>query len=155
MIKTVGDTPIIDQAKHPWLDLESIAGVTVTSEDPDYPIESALTGVGDGWRASAPGVQRVVLQFHSPTVVRRMRLVFEERSRTRTQEFALTWQRAGGGPEQPVVRQQFTFAPPGTPVETEDYATELRDVERLVLTIVADIADRAVLATLKEWRIGS
>jgi hypothetical protein len=41
-----------------WMDLEQIATVEVTSEDPDFPIESALgADGGPGWRASQKGKQ--------------------------------------------------------------------------------------------------
>ena len=39
-----------------WLDLERLAQVEITSEDADYPIESALIpGTGSGWRAAQSG----------------------------------------------------------------------------------------------------
>ncbi len=38
-----------------WLDLERLAEVEVTSEDPAHPIESALLpNGGPGWRAAHP-----------------------------------------------------------------------------------------------------
>jgi hypothetical protein len=37
------------------LELEQLAKVEVTSEDPNFPIESALvSGTGPGWRAAEP-----------------------------------------------------------------------------------------------------
>jgi hypothetical protein len=154
VIKTIGDPPAAAEAERTWLDLDAIAAVSVSSEHPEYPIENALRGIGRGWRASAPGVQRVSLQFHARTTIRRVRVVVEDRARTRTQEFALDWQAGTGGPVQNVVRQQFTFAPPGTSVQTEDYETDLRDAVSIELTIVPDIGDPMAVATLKEWRIG-
>jgi hypothetical protein len=46
-----------------WLDLEEIARVEVTSEDPNFPIESALAHGEGGWRAAEKGTQiiRIVL----------------------------------------------------------------------------------------------
>jgi hypothetical protein len=47
-----------------WLDLDLLAQVEITSEDVDYPIESALMpGVGPGWRAAQPGEQTIRLLF--------------------------------------------------------------------------------------------
>jgi hypothetical protein len=155
VIKTVGDPPATTAPEGTWLDVDAIAEVTVSSEDPGCPIDDALRGRGRGWRASTPGVQHVVLRFREPTTVRRIRLVFDERSRARTQEFALDWEATSGGPPQNVVRQQFTFAPPGTSTEAEDYATDLADAVRLELTIVPDIGDPTAVASLKEWRIGA
>jgi hypothetical protein len=48
--------PASDQA---WLDLDRVASVEVTSEQPGYPIESALMGDSRGWRAADPGTQIV------------------------------------------------------------------------------------------------
>ena len=157
MIKTIGSATATAAADAggAWLDLDQIATVAVSSEDPEYPIEDAFRGVGRGWRASAPGVQHIELRFLAPTAIRRTRLVFEERARARTQEFALDARAGGEEQARNVVRQQFTFAPPGTTSQTEDYATDLRDAVRLELTIVPDIGDPSAVASLKEWRIGS
>jgi hypothetical protein len=47
------NAPLRDQA---WMDVDRIASVEVTSEDSDYPIESALLLEGKrGWRAVNPG----------------------------------------------------------------------------------------------------
>ena len=44
------------RSKGEWLDLEEIATVEVTSEDPHFPIEFALAaGGGPGWRAAEEG----------------------------------------------------------------------------------------------------
>jgi len=41
-----------------WLDLDGAAVVEVTSEEKDYPVESALfSGEMRGWRAADPGTQ--------------------------------------------------------------------------------------------------
>src|SRR5947209_20169187 len=73
-----------------WLDLEAVASVEVTSEDPEFPIEGALTLAGGrGWRASGPGEQQIRLLFPDPISVRRIQLRFEETSQERTQQFTL------------------------------------------------------------------
>jgi hypothetical protein len=153
VIKTIGDAPETRAAESAWLSLATFRAVSVSSEDAEYPIEDALRGMGRGWRASTPGVQRLGLQFVAPTVIRLIRIVCEERSRPRTQELALDWLPASGATTQNVVRQQFMFAPPGTSVETEEYATDLPSVIRLELTIVPDISDPTAVATLTEWRV--
>jgi hypothetical protein len=134
-----------------WLSLAENVVVELTSEDPEWPIERALlvdrTG---GWRAAEPGPQSVTLVWPSPISLRRIRLVFEELSHGRTQEFAIRASTRDGDRE--VVRQQFTFSPPGTTVECEEYATTLEDVMRLELRIVPAI-DHPAIATLKEWRM--
>jgi hypothetical protein len=152
MKKTIAPIATADAAGT-WLDVEAIAEVSISSEDPGHPIENVFQGRGEGWRAATPGTQRLALKFHAPTAVARVRLVFEERLRPRTQELALAWRGANESASRNVVRQQFTFAPPGTSVESEDYTTDLRDVVQLELTIVPDISDSSAVATLKEWRI--
>jgi len=94
-----------------------LAAVEVTSEDPEHPIKSALgAGPGAGWRAGGPGEQMIRLLFDRPARLRRVRLVFREPEAMRTQEFVLRWSTGDGGVRE-VVRQQYTFAPPGTTEE--------------------------------------
>ena len=97
-----------------FLDLERLARVELTSEDPDYPVETALVpGAGTGWRAAGPGRQTIRLVFDEPQRIRRVHLEFEEGARERTQEFALSWTSANGETDRPLVRQQYTFSPGG------------------------------------------
>jgi hypothetical protein len=141
--------PVVDAA---WLNLDPDVTVEVTSEDPEWPIERALlvdrTG---GWRAGGPGPQTIALEWPAPISIRRIRLVFEELSQPRTQEFVVRASASDGNRE--VVRQQFTFAPPGTTVECEEYGTAISGMVRLELTIVPAIDRRPAIATLKEWRM--
>jgi hypothetical protein len=78
-------------------------------------------------------------------------LVFEEHAQDRTQEFVLRASTGDGARE--IVRQQFTFSPPGTTVEREEYATDLEGVSRLELAIIPAINGGDAVATLREWRI--
>jgi hypothetical protein len=96
--------------------------------------------------------QTIILEWSSPVTIRRILLVFEELAQARTQEFVL--RAATGDGDRDVVRQQFTFSPPGTTLEHEEYTTELRAVKRLELMIVPAIDDHHAVATLKEWRVG-
>ena len=51
-----------------WLELKRIAKAEITSEDPKFPIESALSfGKGSGWRAATIGTQVIRLIFDEPT----------------------------------------------------------------------------------------
>jgi hypothetical protein len=60
-----------------WLNLEEIARVEVSSEDPQYPIESAFKyGESLGWRAGQPGEQVIRLIFDEPKDLRRIWLRF-------------------------------------------------------------------------------
>jgi hypothetical protein len=66
------------------------------------------------------------------------------------QEFVLRAFTVGGGRE--IVRQQFTFSPPTTAVEREDYAANLEGVTALALSIIPGIDGSDAVAALKEWR---
>src|SRR6059036_3392023 len=81
------DAPPRDEG---WLDLDGAAVVEVTSEEKDYPVESALvSGEMRGWRAASPGTQTIRLLFDQQQRLRRISLVFEETETERTQEFVL------------------------------------------------------------------
>ncbi len=137
-----------------WLDLESLASVEVTSEDEAHPVESALAeGGGAGWRAARPGRQVIRLLFDEPQSLKRVRLLFEEESRGRTQEFALRWSPDGEQTYREVVRQQYTFSPPGTTREAEEYRVDLDGVTALELRIIPDIDGGDARASLKQLRL--
>jgi hypothetical protein len=129
------------------LDLERLARVEVTSEDAAHPIEAALMPGGQGWRAAQPGEQVVRLLFDEPTRLGRIRLVFNEDERGRTQEFVLRWS-ADGRSYREIVRQQYTFSPPSTSREVEDYRVDLEDVAALELKIVPDMGGSGAPASL-------
>ncbi len=105
-----------------WLDLERAAAVEVTSEEENFPVESALVlEETRGWRAAIPGTQAIRLVFDQPRRLRHISLVFEETEITRTQEFVLRWSPRVGHPFREIVRQQWNFSPPETTREVEEY----------------------------------
>ena len=70
------NAPLRDQV---WMDVDRIASVEVSSEESDYPIESALLLEGkQGWRAANPGMQTIRLIFDEPQKLKRILLVFED-----------------------------------------------------------------------------
>jgi len=80
-----------------WLKLQEIAKVEFTSEADGYPIESAFAfGTGPGWRAAAPGRQRVRLVFDQLQAIKRIRIRFNEPEVARTQEFSVQWSGGAG-----------------------------------------------------------
>ena len=137
-----------------WLDLERIARVEVTSEDPSGPVEGALVPGGEpGWRAGGAGPQTIRLLFDEPQRVRRLDLLFVEPEATRTQEFVLRWSPDGGRSYQDVVRQQWNFSGGGSVREAEDYRVELHGVTALELLIVPDVSGGDARASLVRWRV--
>ena len=139
-----------------WLDLTSIARVQLTSEDPAFPIENALSTNPTlnelGWRATSPGPQTITLLFDVPQRIRRIVVHFVERSMERSQEFLLRYSSAKET-DREIVRQQWSFSPNGSAQEAEDYAVELESVTKLELVIDPDRGRRNSVATLSALRI--
>jgi hypothetical protein len=137
-----------------WLDVSAIAQVEVTSEDPQFPIESVFVeGNEQGWRASERGKQTIRLYFDQPQRVRRLWLHFQEIQTERTQQFSLHWAKDKADALRPLVQQQWNFSPSGSTSQTEDYKVELDDVWMLQLVIDPDISRGPAVATLQCWRI--
>jgi hypothetical protein len=137
-----------------WLDLERAAVVEVTSEEKNFPVESALvSGDTRGWRAAIPGTQTIRLLFDQPQKLRRISLVFEEHETTRTQEFVLRWSSDGGRSFREIVRQQWNFSPPQTVRELQVYEVELSDITVLELIITPDISGGMARSSVKSVRV--
>jgi hypothetical protein len=137
-----------------WLDLDGAAVVEVTSEDKNYPVESALTaGETRGWRAADSGTQTIRLIFDQPQRLTRIALVFEETETPRTQEFVMRWSGDGGRSFQEIVRQQWNFSPHNSIREVEEYSVVLSAVTVLELVIVPDISQGSAHASLKSLRL--
>ena len=142
------------QSDQAWLELEQIATVEVTSEDPDFPIESVFNSMtGQGWRASHGGEQQIRIIFDHPLTVHRIQLRFSEGELERTQEFTIRWSSAEGGPAKEIARQQWSFSPVGSTSEVEDYQVNLDNVAALELTINPDLSRRRIMASLAMWRV--
>jgi hypothetical protein len=137
-----------------WIDMETAAVVEVSSEEKDFPIESALVpGETKSWRAAKPGIQTVRVMFDQPQKLRRIVLVFEESDIQRTQEFVLRWSPDGGHSFQEIVRQRWNFSPPGSVRELEDYRVELTGATVLELIITPEISGGTARASLKSFRV--
>jgi hypothetical protein len=150
-------TPIPQNVPLPdedWLNLDCAAVVEVTSEEKDYPVESALiAGQIMGWRAADSGAQTIRLVFDGSQAIKRIALVFEETEIERTQEFVLRWSADYGVSFQEIVRQQWNFSPPNATRDVEEYRVELSGVNVLELVIVPDISGGAARASLKSLRL--
>lgn len=150
ILPSLQDAPIAGD----WLDLESLAEVEITSEDPAYPIESALLADGgSGWRAADPGSQTIRLLFDPPQVLHRIWLRFREDTAERTQEYVIRWSSDGGHAFGEVVRQQWNFSPAGSTEQVEDHRVELASVDVLELEITPDRAGGGARASLQQLRL--
>jgi hypothetical protein len=149
--------PVQQQTAPPgqdWLNVEELAEVEITSEDPAHPIESALLpGGASGWWAAGPGKQTIRLLFAHPQRLRRIWLNFVEPRTERTQEYVLRWSADGGQSFREIVRQQWNFSPQGATSETEDHHVELPAVTVLELTIIPDIGGGKAFASLEQLRL--
>jgi hypothetical protein len=149
-----GADPESGLEKASWLDVSEIAQVEVTSEDPQYPIESAFAeGNIRGWRASEQGKQTIKLFFDEPQRIRRIWLQFVELEKDRTQQFTLQWSKDKTDALRPLFQQQWNFSPSGSTSQIEDYKVELNGVWMLQLVIDPDIARGPAVATLEKWRL--
>jgi hypothetical protein len=138
-----------------WLNLEALAEVEITSEDPEFPIENALfAGNSAGWRASQSGEQTIRLLFAEPQRLRRILIRFREPDVERTQQFVLRWSPDQGLTFNEILRQQWNFSPQGTHEETEDINVDLAGVTVLELAILPDIGNSNVRASLEELHLG-
>jgi hypothetical protein len=136
-----------------WLDLERLACVEVSSEDPANPLEEALRPGGRaGWRAGASGPQTLRLRFDEPQRLQRIRVRFEETQHARSQEFVLRWS-ADGKSFREIVRQQWNFSPSGSTREAENYVVALVGVSVFELHIVPDTSGGDARVSLAELRI--
>ena len=153
--RVIGSAPqqaaVVDEG---WLDFAQLARVEVTSEEASHTIESALLpGGAPGWRAAGPGEQIVRLVFDEPQRLTRIRLVFQEEQTQRTHEFLLQWSADEGRSFREIVRQQWTFSPPDTTGEVEDYRVDLPGVTALELRIVPEITGEDARASLSQLRL--
>jgi hypothetical protein len=157
MRKRIISKPAADDAAEAqqWLDLESLTRIELTSEDPLYPIEAALmeNAGAYGWRARDAGAQTVRLIFDAPHRIRRICLLFQETETRRTQEFSLCWRSATDPQTREIVRQQYTFSPPYTTEEREDYSVELDAATEVELRIVPEISGGPARASLAQLHL--
>jgi hypothetical protein len=134
--------------------LEHAALIEVTSEEKEFPVESALLPEEmRGWRAAGPGTQTIRLIFDELQESNHISVVFEETEVERTQEFVLRWSGDGGHLYREIVRQQWNFSPPNTTREVEEYEVALTGVTTLELTIVPDVSRGTARASLQSLHL--
>jgi hypothetical protein len=133
-------------------DIAALATVLVTSEAAAYPIDNAFDSHrgpgGSRWVAGEPGTQRLVLAFDTPQTLHTLHLEIEEPEVSRTQELHVAISRDGGHTYQELLRQEYTFSPPGTTFEREEWSITAEGVTHLQLGITPDKGGRPCQATL-------
>jgi len=133
-------------------DIAALATVWVTSEAAADPIDNAFDSHrgpgGSRWVAGTPGPQRLILAFDTPQTLRLLRLEVEERDVSRTQELEVAISRDGGHTYQTLLRQEYTFSPPGTTFECEVWSIPVEGVTHLQLVITPDKGGTPCHATL-------
>ena len=141
------------QSDQKWLNIESLVEVEISSEDAEFPIESALlSGNVSGWRALEPGEQIIRLVFIDPHNIKTVMLNFDESNVERTQEYVLCWSNEDGVKHE-ILKQQWNFSPMGATKQIESHHVNLSNVKVLELSILPDISGGDALATLQAMRI--
>lgn len=146
------DAAVKSRPATPEIDVPAVATVFLTSEAPDHPIDHVFDRQrGRGatrWMAAAPGEQTIVLAFDAPQTIDRVLLEIEETEVARTNELQLALSCDGEQSYREIVRQEYTFSPPGTTFEREDWAVSSAGVTHLRLRIKPDKGGKASRATL-------
>lgn len=149
IIKAFPDHPVPQAGE---IDIAATATVYVTSEDPAYPIEHAFDHRrgpgGSRWVAAETGEQTLVLAFDTPQMIHRTIVEIEEADVSRTQELCLAVSHDGGQSYRELRRQDYTFSPPGTTFEREDWVVRAEGVTHLRLGLKPDKGGQPCRATL-------
>jgi hypothetical protein len=144
--------PLLPIARQAEKDIAALATIWVTSESADHPIDHAFDPQqgpgGTHWVAAQPGDQVLLLAFDTAQTIRRVSIEIEEEEVSRTQELELAVSCDGGQTYQTLRRQDYTFSPPGTTFEREDWALRVEGVTHLYVRITPDKGGRPCRATL-------
>jgi hypothetical protein len=144
--------PVESTLSNPQIPVAEVATVQVTSEQVDHPIDSVFDDRrgpgGSRWIADGPGEQTLVLVFDAPQAIRIVSLEVEEPSVSRTQELSVAVSSDGGRSYRELMRQEFTFSPPGTTFEREVWSVAADGVTHLRIDVKPDKGGRIGQATL-------
>lgn len=141
-------------APPPWLALNQVAIIQASSECEDFPIAGPIQIPHRvEWRAGVPGPQLVRVRFFAPYHLHRMRIVFREAERTRTQELIIRVWVTGAHRPMDLLRCEIAFTPPAVTCNATDREFSVRDVVAIDLDILPDIDGGSAVATLCELRV--
>jgi hypothetical protein len=146
------DRPVVPAPRPGEKDIAAIATVFVTSETADHPIDHAFDHHrgpgGSRWLAAAPGEQVLILVFDAPQAISNIILEVEELEVSRTQELSVAVSCDGGQTFRELRRQEYTFSPPGTTFEHEEWTIAAEGVTHVQLVITPDKGHTPCRATL-------
>lgn len=136
------------------LELERAAVVEVTSEEKEFPVESALlAGETCGWRAASPGTQTIRLVFDELQKLKHISLISRKNKRSARKNSSCDGLRIKGNRFEKLCASSGTSAHPTQFARTEEYQLELSGVTVLELTIVPDVGGGTAHASLKSMRL--
>src|SRR5262245_5725933 len=138
-------------------DISALATVFVTSEAPDHPIDMVFDSSrgpgGTRWIAAADGEQTLMLVFDTPQTIREISVETEEPQAHRTQVLCISLSDDGGQTYRERIRQEFTFSPPNTSFEHEEWSMPAQRVTHLRVAIRPDKGNAPGRATLTSLTI--
>jgi hypothetical protein len=138
-------------------DISALATVFVTSEAPGHPIDQAFDSRGGPggtcWIAAADGEQTLILAFDTPQTIREISMETEEPHMSRTQVLCVSLSEDGGQTYRERIRQEFTFSPPSTTFEREEWSVPAQRVTHLRVVIRPDKGNAPGRATLTSLTI--
>ena len=138
-------------------DISALATVFVTSEAPDHPIDMVFDSSrgpgGTRWIAAADGEQTLMLVFDTPQTIREISVETEEPQVNRTQVLCISLSDDGGQTYRERIRQEFTFSPPNTSFEHEEWSMPAQQVTHLRVAIRPDKGNASGRATLTSLTI--
>jgi hypothetical protein len=139
-------------------DIPALATVHVTSEAPDHPVDHLFDGStgpgGTRWIAGSDGEQTLVLVFDAPQTIRTVGIEALEPSAPRTNVLTVSLSDDGGRTYGERIRQEFTFSPPGTTFEREEWSMPAERVTHLRIVIQPDKGNAPHRATLTSLTVG-
>jgi hypothetical protein len=103
--------------------------------------------------AAEDGEQTLTLAFDAPQAIREVGLETEELTDSRTQALVLSLSQDGGRTYREVLRQEFTFSPPGTTYERERWTVPAEGVTHLRVLIQPDKGGAPRRATLTSLQV--
>jgi hypothetical protein len=133
------------------------ATVLVTSEAADYPVDHLFDERGGPggtrWVASTPGDQTIIVAFGEPHLLHRVSLEVEDRHQSRTQELTVAISEDGGKTYREVIRQEYSFSPPGTTFEREEWVIQSPGMTHVRIWIRPDKGGALAYATMTSLRL--